>query len=129
MSRVDALGGGAPDLGAGHHLEWRKTASLAGFEGQNCDLLLVDGASLWRDEAQRLRTCLAMQAGPGGGAAFYFDPAVDPRAKISTPVHLSCRRECGVYRTAAGHWSMRSGSRNRLYKSTAPAGSINARGR
>ncbi|MGH8567291.1 MAG: hypothetical protein ACREXU_04560, partial [Gammaproteobacteria bacterium] len=91
----------------GHHLEWRRTASLGGLEVENCDLLLVDGASLLRDEAQRLRTCLMSEARSGGSAVFFFNTGIEAGGKLSGAACPPCRVDCGVHRTAAGHWSLR----------------------
>lgn len=93
--------------GAGHHLEWRPTASHGALEVEDCDLLLVDGASLSGDEAQRLRTLLAMQAGSGGGAVLFFRTGIEAGGKRSDAACLPYRAECGVHRTAAGHWLLR----------------------
>lgn len=93
--------------GSSHHLEWRKTASRGGLEVENCDLLLVDGASLLRDEVQRLRTWLKREARSGGSAVFLFNSGIEAGGKLSGAARLPCRLDCGVHRTAAGHWSLR----------------------
>jgi len=92
---------------AGYHLGWRKTASRGGFEVKNSDLVLVDGASLLRDEAQQLLTCLMNEARSGESAVLFFTSGVEAGGKLSGAARLPCRLDCGVHRTAAGHWSMR----------------------
>lgn len=93
--------------GSSHHLEWRKTASRGGLEVENCDLLLVDGASLLRDEAQRLRTCLMSEARSGGSAILFFNSGIEAGGKLSGAARQPCRLDCKVHRTTAGHWSLR----------------------
>ncbi len=93
--------------GAGHHLEWCKTAIRVGFKAKNYDLLLVDGASLSRDEAQRLRARLVSEPRFGGSAVLFFSPGIEAEGKLSGAAGLPCRLDCGVHRTAAGHWSLR----------------------
>lgn len=91
--------------GAGHHLEWRETAGRVGYEVENYDLLLVDGASLLRDEAQRLRTWLTSEARSGRSAVLFFNTGTEAGGKLGGAG--PCRVDCGVHRTEAGHWSLR----------------------
>ncbi|MGH8490205.1 MAG: hypothetical protein ACREXS_15380 [Gammaproteobacteria bacterium] len=93
--------------GSSHHLEWRKTASQEGLEVEHCDFLLVDGASLLRDEAQRLRTRLMSEARSGGSAVFFFNSGIEAGGKLSGAARRPRRLDCGVHRTTAGHWSLR----------------------
>ncbi|MGH8531202.1 MAG: hypothetical protein ACREV1_00380 [Gammaproteobacteria bacterium] len=93
--------------GSSHHLEWRKIASLGGLEVEHCDLLLVDGASLLREEGQRLRTWLMSEAQCRGSVLLFFSTGIEAGGKLSGAARLPRRLDCGVERTAAGYWSMR----------------------